>query len=136
MGSIAAAFIVPSIMPVIVPVCNSIKSMTYDSIRPIIGHLLPDLLPVLAPVQIRPEVRHSIGELVRSMNCYYSNLIEGHDTHPRDIDRAMDNKYSADPRKREFNTVIWTYCGLTVNLGMSTPGENCSLMAPENCTLL
>lgn len=50
--------------------------------------------------QIRPEIRHSIGELVRSMNCYYSNLIEGHNTHPRDIDRAMDKKYSTDPSKR------------------------------------
>ena len=50
--------------------------------------------------QIRPEVRESIGDLVRSMNCYYSNLIEGHNTHPRDIDRAMDNKYSADPTQR------------------------------------
>jgi len=50
--------------------------------------------------QIRPEVRESIGELVRSMNCYYSNLIEGHNTHPRDIDRALDDQYSSDPRQR------------------------------------
>ena len=42
--------------------------------------------------QIRPEVRHSIGELVRSMNCYYSNFIEGHNTHPRDIEKAMIDK--------------------------------------------
>jgi hypothetical protein len=27
----------------------------------------------------------SLADLVRSMNCYYSNLIEGHDTHPVDI---------------------------------------------------
>lgn len=24
----------------------------------------------------------ALSDLVRSMNCYYSNLIEGHDTHP------------------------------------------------------
>ena len=48
--------------------------------------------------QVRPEVRDSVGELVRSMNCYYSNLIEGHNTHPRDIDRAMEDKYSAEPK--------------------------------------
>ena len=24
----------------------------------------------------------SLADLVRAMNCYYSNLIEGHDTHP------------------------------------------------------
>ena len=37
---------------------------------------------------------------MRSMNCYYSNLIEGHNTHPWDIDRAMENKYSTDPTQR------------------------------------
>jgi Fic family protein len=36
------------------------------------------------------------------MNCYYSNLIEGHDTHPVDIERAMKNDYSADPHKRDL----------------------------------
>jgi Fic family protein len=36
------------------------------------------------------------------MNCYYSNLIEGHDTHPIDIERAMRNDYSADPKKRNL----------------------------------
>ena len=36
------------------------------------------------------------------MNCYYSNLIEGHDTHPVDIERAFKNDYSNDPRKRDL----------------------------------
>jgi Fic family protein len=50
--------------------------------------------------QIHPVVTESVGNLVRSMNCYYSNLIEGHDTHPRDIDRALHKDYSTEPRKR------------------------------------
>lgn len=50
--------------------------------------------------QIHPIVTESVGDLVRSMNCYYSNLIEGHDTHPRDIDRALHKDYSAEPQKR------------------------------------
>jgi Fic family protein len=36
------------------------------------------------------------------MNCYYSNLIEGHDTHPVDIERALKNDYSQDARKRDL----------------------------------
>jgi Fic family protein len=44
----------------------------------------------------------ALANLVRSMNCYYSNLIEGHDTHPVDIERALRNDYSADPRKRDL----------------------------------
>jgi Fic family protein len=50
-----------------------------------------------------PEgVRSALADLVRSMNCYYSNLIEGHDTHPVDIERALKNDYSKDPRKRDL----------------------------------
>lgn len=44
----------------------------------------------------------SLGDLVRSMNCYYSNLIEGHDTHPIDIERALKGDYSNDTQKRDL----------------------------------
>src|SRR5665811_2270758 len=44
----------------------------------------------------------SLAYLVRSMNCYYSNLIEGHDTHPVDIERALKNDYSKDAKKRDL----------------------------------
>ncbi|MCG5539218.1 Fic family protein [Halorhodospira sp. 9622] len=44
----------------------------------------------------------AIAHLVRAMNCYYSNLIEGHDTHPVDIERALKDDYSADKRKRDL----------------------------------
>src|ERR1700736_3836077 len=47
-------------------------------------------------------VRAALAGLVRSMNCYYSNLIEGHDTHPIDIERALKSDYSADPKKRDL----------------------------------
>jgi Fic family protein len=51
--------------------------------------------------QLPTSVQRGIGDLVRSMNCYYSNLIEGHDTHPRDIDRALLRAdFSVDPQKR------------------------------------
>ncbi len=44
----------------------------------------------------------ALSDLVRAMNCYYSNLIEGHDTHPIDIERAMNKDYSADPQQRDL----------------------------------
>jgi Fic family protein len=44
----------------------------------------------------------SLAGLVRAMNCYYSNLIEGHDTHPVDIERALMNDFSKDARKRDL----------------------------------
>ncbi len=44
----------------------------------------------------------SLATLVRAMNCYYSNLIEGHDTHPIDIERALQGDYSKDAKKRDL----------------------------------
>ena len=44
----------------------------------------------------------SLADLVRAMNCYYSNLIEGHDTHPIDIERALKGDYSTDNKKRDL----------------------------------
>src|SRR5271163_1706136 len=49
-----------------------------------------------------PSMLTSLAGLVRSMNCYYSNLIEGHDTHPIDIERALKNDYSQDAHKRDL----------------------------------
>src|SRR5690348_16013625 len=49
-----------------------------------------------------PSMLTSLAGLVRSMNCYYSNLIEGHDTHPIDIERALKNDYSKDAKKRDL----------------------------------
>lgn len=52
--------------------------------------------------RLHPIMRASVGDLVRSMNCYYSNLIEGHNTLPIDIDRAMAGEYAREPEKRNL----------------------------------
>jgi Fic family protein len=52
--------------------------------------------------RLNPVLRASIGDLVRSMNCYYSNLIEGHHTTPIDIDRALKNDFASEPGKRNL----------------------------------
>jgi Fic family protein len=51
---------------------------------------------------LQHNIAASLADLVRSMNCYYSNLIEGHDTHPIDIERALKEDYSADAKKRDL----------------------------------
>ena len=50
------------------------------------------------PTVIVPQ----LAQLIRSMNCYYSNLIEGHNTHPVDIERALKNDYNTDLEKRNL----------------------------------
>lgn len=52
--------------------------------------------------RLPPAMTESLADLVRSMNCYYSNLIEGHNTHPIDIERALEDDYSTDPVKRDL----------------------------------
>lgn len=49
---------------------------------------------------LHPITRRSVVELVRAMNSYYSNLIEGHNTHPLAIEKALRNDYSVDPALR------------------------------------
>lgn len=51
---------------------------------------------------LNPDVALAVGDLVRSMNCYYSNFIEGHDTHPRDIERAMAEDFDSSEEKRDL----------------------------------
>ena len=50
--------------------------------------------------RLHPDTLDAIATLLRTVNTYYSNLIEGHDTHPIDIDRAMKQDYSGDPKRR------------------------------------
>lgn len=38
---------------------------------------------------LHPDAAGELADLVRVMNCYYSNLIEGHKTRPKDIERAL-----------------------------------------------
>lgn len=49
---------------------------------------------------LHPITRGAVAELVRSMNSYYSNLIEGHRTTPRDIEAALRRDFSSKPKER------------------------------------
>ncbi|QFZ87610.1 Fic family protein [Variovorax paradoxus] len=44
-----------------------------------------------------PQARAALREIVRSMNSYYSNRIEGQSTHPVNIERALKEDFSDKP---------------------------------------
>jgi Fic family protein len=69
-----------------------------------LANLATDLIAKTSALggKLHSVLQDSIGTLVRSMNCYYSNLIEGHRTQPIDIDRALAGDYSAEPEKRNL----------------------------------
>jgi Fic family protein len=72
--------------------------------RPELENLATDLVAKANTLagRLHPVMRASVGDLVRSMNCYYSNLIEGHNTLPIDIDRALNNDLSKEPERRNL----------------------------------
>src|SRR6185312_14414808 len=51
---------------------------------------------------LHPRTAANLADLVRIMNTYYSNLIEGHDTRPRDIERALAGELDRDEARRSL----------------------------------
>ena len=50
--------------------------------------------------QLHPITRKGLVEFLRLTNSYYSNLVEGHYTHPVDIERAINDDFADDPTVR------------------------------------
>src|ERR1700674_4974454 len=51
---------------------------------------------------LNPRTAANLAGLVRIMNTYYSNLIEGHDTRPRDIERAQAGEFDTNQERRNL----------------------------------
>ena len=51
---------------------------------------------------LHPRTAGNLADLVRIMNTYYSNLIEGHNTRPRDIERALAGELDKDEQRRDL----------------------------------
>lgn len=69
---------------------------------------ITDLIASLAAATARlggrlhPRTAGSLAELVRLMNCYYSNLIEGHNTTPREIENALKGQLEEEEGRRNL----------------------------------
>jgi Fic family protein len=96
-------------------VSRSAKSQTADTlfrIEPTLLDEVPgevnDVVAELAAASSRlgaslhPATAASLADLVRIMNTYYSNLIEGHNTRPRDIARALEGQFARDAERRNL----------------------------------
>src|SRR5712692_4532425 len=51
---------------------------------------------------LNPHTASNLADLVRIMNTYYSNLIEGHNTRPHDIERALAGHLDDDHERRNL----------------------------------
>ena len=52
--------------------------------------------------RLHPRSAAGLADAVRIMNCYYSNLIEGHNTTPREIEAALRGQLEAAEERRNF----------------------------------
>jgi Fic family protein len=69
-----------------------------------IGDVIAELSAATATLgkALHPRTAANLGALVRIMNAYYSNLIEGHNTRPKDIERALAGHLDDDKERRNL----------------------------------
>jgi len=79
---------------------------------------------------LHPTTRKLVADLVCSMNSYYSNLIEGHRTRPRDIDAAIRRDFASDPAQRSLQIQhvahMEVQAEMEAKLPAMTAGDICS----------
>jgi Fic family protein len=75
-----------------------------ESVAPAIADLVAEISASAAMLgrALHPKTAANLADLVRMMNTYYSNLIEGHHTRPRDIERALAGKLDEDRERRNL----------------------------------
>ena len=71
-------------------------------------------------------IRKSLGDLIRPMNSYYSNFIEGYYTSPHDIDRALyfsHDEYDAQKKAFKRFAVAQTQIKWKIDDGSDLPSD-------------
>src|SRR5918994_308346 len=98
-----------------------------DQIPRVLADLMAEIQQQAAGLgrDLHPDSAAELAEFVRVMNCYYSNLIEGHNTRPRDIERALRSDYSRDPerRKLQLEAVAHIHVQSLIDRGQDPPAH-------------
>lgn len=84
--------------------------MKVSSMEPMMPRVTPELISLSGAIRERigglkeklhPITAKAVSAIVADMNSYYSNLIEGHHTYPKDIERALQNDFSSNLQERD-----------------------------------
>jgi Fic family protein len=83
--------------------------------------------------RLAPGTAAAVGDLVRGMNCYYSNLLEGHDTRPVDIERALHADFAVEPKRRDLQLEAAAHIAVqaAIDTGVIDPAQSPSALAVE-----
>jgi len=105
--------------------------------------LLPDISPRIANAiagvsaaaaslgtALHPRTAANLADLVRLINTYYSNLIEGHNTRPQDIERALAGKLDDDEARRDLQIEAAAHVAVQAEIDRLAAQEN--LPAPAS----
>ena len=84
--------------------------------------------------KLHPHTAANLAALVRIMNTYYSNLIEGHNTRPRDIERALAGDLDEDEGRRNLQLEAAAHVRIQVHLD-ELAGDN-ALPEPASCDFI
>ena len=79
---------------------------------------------------LHPATAANLADVVRIMNTYYSNLIEGHNTRPHDIARALAGDLDENPERRDLQ--IEAAAHVRVQAEIDRQGRDGKLEEPAN----
>ncbi len=81
-----------------------IEPARLEDVPEAISDLVAEISAAAAKLEnaLNPRTAASLAQLVRIMNSYYSNLIEGNNTRPTDIEKALAGELLADTERRNL----------------------------------
>lgn len=85
---------------------------------------------------VAPSTREALRTLLRSMNSYYSNRIEGQGTHPRNIERALAADFSATPTVAQRQRIALAHIEAEKELESKLPDERAEAFALRSSFLV
>lgn len=83
---------------------SRIEPARLEEVSEAISNVVAELASATARLEtaLDPRTAQNLADMVRIMNTYYSNLIEGHNTRPADIERALAGELDADAGRRNL----------------------------------
>jgi Fic family protein len=77
------------------------------------------------------QLSATLAPLLRAMNSYYTNKIEGQQTRPADIERALHRQFDADQKQARRQRLALAHIEAEVALEATLPGSRAELYAPK-----
>src|SRR5208337_2605493 len=90
--------------PLVLETVSRIEPARLEDVPEAISDLVAEIAAASAKLGhgLNSRTAANLADLVRIMNTYYSNLIEGHNTRPKDIERALAGEFDTDQARRNL----------------------------------